>query len=370
MTERWKTELKRLERLHPDGDLLERARQRPVQPLPSVHPRRTVGAIFVATILTGTLSVGAYVVLNDRPGGSPDVAVSPPTVVENGDLLFAANHEASWRIHALDPETGEARVLTHGVRDYGSDWSPDGTKIVYDTEEGDIMIADADGSNGFAVAAGDDPSWSPDGGRIAYAHEGRIWVVNADGSDAHPVTDGPDATGETVSYPSGYDWHPSWSPDGLSIAYTRLVSERLAQLPNGEGRTSVTLEELRVWSEDGTDVALTDDYAALGEIDWSPDGSTIVFTGTPTHFHEETTWGKVWTRVLTIPAFGGEVTALTPEGERWIGGATWSPDGEWIAFQDDYKTIALIRPDGSDRRQIELGYEAIGLSWGVAPAAP
>lgn len=370
MTERWKTQLERLERLHPDEDLLERARQHPLPPLPGGGPGRRAGAIVVATLLTVGLAVGGYVVLRDRPPATPPPAAGPPDVIENGDFLYAKNTGDAWHVFSLDPETGEERELTHGTRDYGSDWSPDGTRIVYDSEGGggyEIVVADADGSNPVTLASGENPAWSPDGTRIAYSGEGgRIWVVNADGSDAHPVAAGAAAEGETVSFPSGYDWNPSWSPDGRSIAYTRLVSERLAPLPSGEGQTSVTLEELRVWSEDGTDVALTDAYAFLGEVDWSPDGSTLVFTGGPTLFHEEETKGLIWPRVLTIPSSGGEITAITPEAERWIGGATWSPDGEWIAFQDDYETISMIRPDGSDRTQIDLGAEVIGLSWGVA----
>jgi Tol biopolymer transport system component len=363
------TQLERIERLHPDGDLLERARQRPLPPLPGDRPGRRIGAIAVASLLTVGLAAGGYVVLRDRPTGS-NPAVSPPGAIENGDLLYARNTGDGWHVVSLDPETGEARELTHGVRDYGSDWSPDGTRIVYDTDDYEIVVAGADGSNPVTIATGgQDPSWSPDGTRIAYAGEDGIMVVNADGSDAHAVTEGAAEAGETVSFPSGYDWHPSWSPDGRSIAYTRLVSERLAPMPNGEGRASVTLEELRLWSEDGTDVALTDAFAYLGEIDWSPDGSTLVFTGIPTLFHKDETNGEGWPRVLTMPSSGGEITAITPEAERWIGGATWSPDGEWIAFQDDYETIAMIRPDGSGRTEIDLGYEVVGLSWGVAPPA-
>jgi Tol biopolymer transport system component len=371
MTERWQTQLERLERLHPDDDLLERARLRPPTP-PDEKPGRRVGAIVMATLLTAALAVGAYAVVRDR--SRPEINVGgTPDVIENGDLLFSANREGEpWHIYAVDPDTGETRELTDGYRDYGSDWSPDGTKIVYDHEAAsgyEIVVADADGSNPTTIAAGEDPSWSPDGTRIAYVGEDRrIWIVDSDGSDAHPVTDGPAASGETVSFESGYDWNPSWSPDGRSIAYARVVAERLVPLPNGVERTSATLEELRVWTEDGTDVALTDDYVYLGDVDWSPDGSTLVFTGAPTVFHEETTNGEVWPRVLTIPATGGDVSAITPERDRWIEGATWSPDGEWIAFQDDYRTIAIVRPDGSDRREIELGYAVVGLSWGVAPS--
>ena len=371
MTERWQTQLERLERLHPDGNLLERARQRPLLPLPNDEPGRRAGAILVAAGLTVGLAVGGYIVLSDRSPSS-DPITAPQGPVENGDLLFAKSTDDGWHVFSLDPETGEAVELTDGGRDYGSDWAPDGSKIVYDSETGagyDIVIADADGSNPVVIAEGESPAWSPDGTRIAYRGEDRaIWVVNVDGSDAHPITDPTGAVREG-SQQSPYDWNPSWSPDGSSIAYTRVVEERFAPTLNGEGQAQVTREELRVWSEDGSDVALTDAFSHLGAIDWSPDGSTLVFSGAPTLFDEEASSGIAWPRVLLIPASGGEVTAISPERDRWIGGATWSPDGEWIAFQDDYETIAMIRPDGSDRSEIDLGYEVIGLSWGVASGA-
>ena len=44
------------------------------------------------------------------------------------------------------------------------------------------------------------PSWSPDGTRIAYYRDGQIWVMNADGSGKKQISSG-----------SGGD-HPDWGP--------------------------------------------------------------------------------------------------------------------------------------------------------------
>jgi Tol biopolymer transport system component len=56
-----------------------------------------------------------------------------------------------------------------------------------------------------------DPVWSPDGTRVAYTvrQRGRhdLWVMQADGSDARPLTD------------SGACRAPCWSPDGQQLAY-------------------------------------------------------------------------------------------------------------------------------------------------------
>jgi Tol biopolymer transport system component len=55
------------------------------------------------------------------------------------------------------------------------------------------------------------PDWSPDGSRIAFVKQtlptgGDIWVMNAEGSNAHALTSGADKLGT------------AWSPDGSEIA--------------------------------------------------------------------------------------------------------------------------------------------------------
>jgi Tol biopolymer transport system component len=107
-------------------------------------------------------------------------------------------------------------------------WSPDGDHIgfVLLVERGDgkcgtnfesssIMRMKADGSGlGDLVTEGSNtsPDWSPDGSKIAFCSErngiSRVYVVNANGGAASPIT------------PSSQDsCDPVWSPDGTKIAY-------------------------------------------------------------------------------------------------------------------------------------------------------
>lgn len=385
MPERWRIELKRIDDLHPADDLVGRAAERPSEAGPAPRPSTRIAIIAFALLVAIVGSYLAFAAIGGRDANGPAGGGESPSATAapaNGDLLYAKYvGTEGWSLFAADPATGQERRLTQGYRDYGSDWSPDSTKIVYDSESkqtsvSSIVVANADGSNPVVVGTGSDPAWSPDGSRIAYAGAGgSIWVMNADGSNARPVTDGA-AAGTGTGQDAAYDWNPAWSPDGLAIAYTRVVARRGVPVPSGQGSTEVTLEQLRVWRDGSppSDTMLTDAYTYLGEVDWSPDGSTILFTGAPTLFREQTTNGLAWPRVLLIPSNGGAVTPISPDEKTWSAGATWSPDGQWIAYVDDNDTIVVMRPDGSDRRPLSIDPgtdEIIGPSWGdVAVSSP
>jgi Tol biopolymer transport system component len=376
MSEGMKNDLDRAARHYPPPqDALERLKRKRERDQHNEKLTALVIGLGVAAVGIGLALFAFRPSHSTQPGAGPSVDAAAPT---NGDLLYAKyDGSAGWHLFAADPATGSERLLTHGTRDYGSDWSPDGTKIVYDSESSsgyDIVVANADGSDPNVIAAGKDPTWSPDGTRIAYAGEGgSIWVVNIDGSDAYAVTEGATA-GQGTEQNAAFDWNPAWSPDGNSIAYTRVVAHRYAPLPNGQGSTDVTLQQVMVWHDGAnpTETMLTDAYTNVGEVDWSPDGSTIVFTGAPTLFNETETNGLAWPRVLLVPADGGSVTPISPDEKTWAAGATWSPDGEWIAYVDNNHSLVVMRPDGTDRRTLAIdpgGDEIIGPSWGVAPSA-
>src|SRR5205823_1330648 len=99
-------------------------------------------------------------------------------------------------------------------------WSTDGNKIAY-VSGGQIWTMNPDGTAQTALTGDatdhDTPSWSPDGRRIAFTRRfqpgdtgARIYVMNADGTGAFPVSSN-----------SGVDGGPiSWSPDGTLVAYT------------------------------------------------------------------------------------------------------------------------------------------------------
>ncbi len=107
-------------------------------------------------------------------------------------------------------------------------WSPDGTQIAYivvgEQLQSQLWVADADGLARLLLAESEDeyfgaPSWSPDGGTIAFSRCPRgsgtaqacdIWLVGSDGKGLRNLTPG-----------SREESAPVWSPDGRYLAFQR-----------------------------------------------------------------------------------------------------------------------------------------------------
>lgn len=115
------------------------------------------------------------------------------------------------------------RLTTDGRAKSGLRLSPDGKRVAFARDRGDLVVIDTDGSGErVLLKAWNIPefSWSPDGRWIAYAVEDNdfnrdIWIVPADGSSA-PVN---------VSRHPDSDTAPSWSPDGTALAWIRRQGE-------------------------------------------------------------------------------------------------------------------------------------------------
>jgi len=147
------------------------------------------------------------------------------------------------------------------ITDWAS-YSPDGSKILFALATGGIFVVGIDGSNQTRLSPEgvDDyyPAWSPDGTKIAFdsTRDGHseIYVMNADGSSPTRLTE------NTVG-----DFSPAWSPDGSSIAF---VSTRDGQA------------DIYIMDADGSDVTrLTENSIYEISLSWSPDGTKIAFSG-------------------------------------------------------------------------------------------
>jgi Tol biopolymer transport system component len=215
-------------------------------------------AIFASSIFTISLSP-----LSLPPNQHSAFATFPG---ENGKITFDSNRDGgNYDIYVMNADGSEqTRLTTDPGIDEDPNWSPDGTKIAFNSiRDGnrEIYVMNADGSEQTRLTtdpgSDDGPDWSPDGTKIAFRSDrdglAEIYVMNADGSNPIRLTNN-DAS----------DVLPAWSPDGTKIAF---ASNR-----NGD------IAEIYVMNADGSEqTRLTNNPAIDTTPDWSPDGEKIVF---------------------------------------------------------------------------------------------
>jgi Tol biopolymer transport system component len=260
----------------------------------------------------------------------------------NGLLVYQAkvgNHVQLFTVH---PDGTGARQITH--------------------------FADSDATN---------PSWSPNGSRIAFkritGNRELIYTINSDGSNPR-------------QYDKKIRLAVTWLPDGRHLLAIRSLKWVLVDVARGTvtsagvpgggdspcvfpdrrvaltvGRSSDSAVAIFVGKLGGGPGSLRriTPYDFLGpKIDCSPDGSRILYsTAQP---------GDVALNVYSIGVDGTGKKQLTHGSGN--GADSWSPDGKKIAFVANRKGVSQIftmNTDGTGIRQLTHGADAHLAAWGT-----
>ncbi len=220
----------------------------------------------------------------------------------------------------------------------------------------------------FELEVASDIKISPDGRTIVYVRGGldvmtdsyfsNLWIVNADGTDHRPLTQGRHVVTT-----------PRWSKEGDRIAY----------ISNATGVPQVFVR----WMASGEVAQVTHLTEPPSGLAWSPDGSHLAFAklvrGTPLIIGEmpapptgaewapppkyddrlvfrydgvgDLPWGN--NHLFLVPASGGTARQVTRgNGNFGSGGFSWTPDGRSLVFSSalegsDAEVYELRLSDGS-----------------------
>jgi serine/threonine-protein kinase len=368
------------------------------------------------SVLLGGLGVLALVgaaawVLGDRGGaGRPPatrlVQITSNEAVEewpawspDGEqLVFSRTMDGYRNLFIRRLQSGEERQLTRGRRDdIQAAWSRDGRTVAlvraglssgklepgdvlgWYAEGGDVWTVDLESGRETQLVSGAfNPSWSPDGSRIAmdagFTGPHRIWITDAAGRNPRQVTQD---SSEVVVHMT-----PRWSPDGRHLVFRRVLKQRsdILVVDLADGRTRwVTRDDVLdvdpVWSPSGRYIYFTsrrggglnlwrarvsrDGVPGAGLVQLttgagddlepavSPDGRRLALSISRIE-------ADLW-RLPVAPATGmpagdpAPVIATTRVESR----GAWSPDGRSIAFNSDRAgdmNLWLRGPDGADRQ--------------------
>jgi Tol biopolymer transport system component/predicted Ser/Thr protein kinase len=276
----------------------------------------------------------------------------------DGKKLFVVGTQRRGELVRYDAKAGQWVPCLSGISAQCVSPSKDGKRVAYVTyPEGNLWVSDSDGSGRvqltFPPLYAFLPYWSPDGKEIAFMaltsdHHWHIFLLSAEGGSPEQLTLGERDQDD-----------PSWSTDGISLAYSEsptplsqggpihlmnLQTHQISNVPNSEGiwapRWSPNGQYIVAESPNGDKLMLFDFTAQKWEVvaqltanymTWASDSETLYFD---TIFEKDPAFYRLRIRdrkLERLVSLKGIRRVGEPLGGGWSG---LSPDGSPLVLRD------------------------------------
>lgn len=347
----------------------------------------------------GLTSSGSKLAWTFNEQGKRNIFVAEGPDYQKYRQLTAYNDDTGQEITSLSISADGEWVVYERGAEHGGNWStttPANPESLYDVPEVQIWAVPFRGGAPRLLAPGNFPKLSPTGKEVVYLRSGQVWTVPIDGS-AKPKrlfsvrgnvrhlawSPSGDQLAFSVSRTShsfigvwdrhataiqwigpafSHDLHPTWSPDGRSIAFIRLPGNtdekdpileqthqpweiQVADVSSGESR--------QLWKAPETLAGSIPTTHGRYNLHWVA-GERIVFLS----YHDG------WPHLYSIAADGGEELLLTP-GDFMVEELEVSADGRRLLFSAntgsdpgkdiDRRHIATVSVDQADMRMLTSG---------------
>ncbi|MCD4831422.1 MAG: hypothetical protein K8R02_06390 [Anaerohalosphaeraceae bacterium] len=259
-----------------------------------------------------------------------------PTTADSNLFAFNSRRSGHYQICVMDANGSSFNQLTSDDLWHSNpSWSPDGNKIAYLKQgsywDKNIYTCNPDGSGHTYLTDLNEyelytPRWRYDSGKILFSYSdyygNDVAVMNPDGTSIDMLT-------------NDYDSYcPVWSPDGSKIVCSRNIGEKPVK------------NELHIMNADGSNDQVIYPYSRYISkyMVWSQDGNKILIM-----IINESGIYNIW----SMNPNGSNLVQLTTEGGRH---PAYSPDGTQITYCCN-DTIWLMDADGSGKHQKSVAGE-------------
>ncbi|TVQ32494.1 MAG: hypothetical protein EA376_05620 [Phycisphaeraceae bacterium] len=241
---------------------------------------------------------------------SPGNDVMPTFSPDGARVAFTSDRTGAWNIYVMNSNGGQAVQLTDDIAaEMHPSWSPDGSRLVYcrlgtTSNRWEVWVLDvANPAVKRFLGYGLFPKWSPTGDRILFQRSRErgerlfsVWMMDyVNGEGINPT--------EIISSSVAAVVNPTWSPDGRRIAFATIPNPQheLGERPysadlwivnlDGSGRANLTggrfVNLMPVWGADNRILFVSDRSGRDSVWSLAPEKAILAATGPRTGGSEQ-----------------------------------------------------------------------------------